>query len=170
MYCHRTTLCYLCLLALKCCFHTYRQEHFPLRPQTFWHIVLCGQLPMEAIPALCILLSSRPGQLKKHAQTHSMPTDFQGLFLGCDTRARSAKHSVESTCPLSRNKLQVPRYQNTIEILFLFLSDWTRWWWVYIVPVILLKARNSLSSTVSLKSGESLLYNFVFLCTLLHRW
>lgn len=45
-------------------------------------------------------------------------------------------------------------------------SDWTRWSWVYIVAVILLKARNSLLSTVSLKSEESLLYNFVFLCTL----
>jgi len=122
MYCHRTTLCYLCLLALKCCFHTYRQEHFPLRPQTFWHSVLCGQLLMEAVPALFILLSSRPGQLKKHAQAHSMPADLQGLFMGCDAITRSAEYNVESTCPLSRNKLQVPPYQNTIETPSLYFQ------------------------------------------------
>lgn len=167
MYCHKTTLCYLCLLALKCCFHTYRQEHFPLRPQTFWHSVLGGQLLMEAVLALCILMSSRPGQLKKHVQTHSMPTDLQGLFLGCDTRARSAEHSVEKApAHFPEINYRFHDNQNTIEIPFLFLSDWTRWWWVYIIRVIFLKARNSLLSTVSLKSGQSLLYNFVLLCTL----
>lgn len=97
-------LCYLCLLAVECCSHTSRQEHFPLRPQSLWHSMHYGQLHLEAHPALLVPLSFRSEhhtKICKHSHhAHSFAFTCRAHSKGYNTRTRSAEHILKAPAQL----------------------------------------------------------------------